>query len=41
MAFLWVSNKLRDTKDYVVDKIENTSDYISDKGSKVFNGIIS
>ena len=39
MAFSWVSDKLRDTKDYMVDKIENTSDYISDKGSKVFNGI--
>lgn len=39
MAFLWVSNKLRDTKDYMVDKIEDTSAYISAKGSKVFNGI--
>ena len=39
MAFLWVSNKLRDTKDYMVDKIENTSGYISREGSRVFNGI--
>ncbi|PRM88279.1 DNA repair protein [Aliarcobacter cryaerophilus] len=39
MAFLWVSNKLRDTKDYMVDKIEDTSDYISAKGSKVFNAV--
>ena len=39
MAFSWVSNKLRDTKDYMVDKIENTSGYISREGSRVFNGI--
>ncbi|MDN5103352.1 hypothetical protein O8C99_09150 [Aliarcobacter butzleri] len=39
MAFSWGSNKLKDTKDYMVDKIEDASDYISDKGSKVFNAV--
>ena len=39
MAFLWVSNKLKDTKDYMVNKIENTADYISNESSKVFNSV--
>ncbi|MFX4208613.1 hypothetical protein ACOTWV_07460 [Aliarcobacter butzleri] len=39
MGFSWGSNKLKDTKDYMVEKIEDTSNFISDKGSKVFNAV--
>ncbi|MDK2063744.1 DNA repair protein [Aliarcobacter butzleri] len=39
MGFSWGSNKLKDTKDYMVEKIEDASNFISDKGSKVFNAV--